>query len=304
MASPRDVVAVLVCCLTLAAAAHAAAAPDPAQGRTAFDEGQKLFVAGDYRQALARFEKGFLATEDPAFLLNIAQCHRSLGEPKEALMMFRLYLKSSPEGVNRQARAVATKAIRELESEAATPAVAKAAPDARPALLPVAAPAPAEPAAEPAVPTVTPSGRRFQQAPAAMPVLEPLPEIEVKTAPVAKPNAPDDTASTVRHLRLAAIACGGVGLISVGTGFYYWTRASSLSDSANKAATYNHADYDEGKRAESMQWLFYGVGAVAVMTGAGLFVYSRWLPAAEQANVSLGPMVGPGAAGLEAHGTF
>ena len=302
MTCPRDVVAVLLCCLPLAAAAPAAAAPDPAQGRTAFDEGQKLFVAGDYPQALAWFERGWLASEDPAFLLNIAQCHRSLGEPKEALMMFRLYLKSSPEGVNRQARAVATKAIRELESEAATPAVAKAVPDARPALPPVAAPAPAEPA--PAMPSTPSSGRWFQQVPAALPVLDPLPELEVKAAPAATPNAPDNTASTVRHLRLAAIACDGVGLIAVGTGFYYWTRASSLSDSANKATNYNQAAYDEGKRAESMQWLFYGVGAVAVMTGAGLFVYSRWLPTAEQANVSLAPMVGPGAAGLEARGTF
>jgi hypothetical protein len=135
-------------------------------------------------------------------------------------------------------------------------------------------------------------------------VLEPLPELDVKAAPAATPNAPDNTASTVLHLRMAAMACGGVGLLSFGTGIYYWTRAGSLSDSANRATTYNKSDYDQGKHAETMQWIFYGVGAAAIMGGAGLFVYSRWLQTAKKANVSVAPMVGLGAAGMEAHGAF
>jgi tetratricopeptide (TPR) repeat protein len=115
MTSVRALVAALLCCLALAASAPVSAA-DAAQGRTAFDEGQRLVLAGDYRAALAAFEKGYLATDDAAFLLNMAQCHRLLGENKEAVMMFKLYLKSTPETGNREARSVATKAIRELES--------------------------------------------------------------------------------------------------------------------------------------------------------------------------------------------
>ena len=53
-----------------------------------------------------------------------------------------------------------------------------------------------------------------------------------------------------------------------------------------------------------MQWIFYGVGAAAVATGAGLYVYSRWYSAPKPAKVSLTPMAAPGAAGLTAVGTF
>jgi len=60
-------------------------------------------------------------------------------------------------------------------------------------------------------------------------------------------------------------------------GLYYWTRARSLSDSADKATIYNQADYDDGKQAERMQWIFYGVGAAALATGAGLLMYGKWL---------------------------
>jgi tetratricopeptide (TPR) repeat protein len=308
MASIRSVVATLVCCLTLAASAPSVAAADPAQGRVAFDEGQRLFLAGDYREALAWFKKGFLDTEDAAFLLNIAQCHRFLGEPKEALLMYRLYLRSAPEGVNQEARAVAKKAIRELEGEAtaraAAPAVTPAVAETRTAAPSVAVPVPAGSAAALPAPSATPSRREFQQGAGGFPVLEPLPEVELKKLPAAPAIPPDKQESTVRHLRLAGMVCGAVGLVSVGAGVYYWSRASSLTDSANKATAYNQADYDQGKRAETMQWIFYGVGAVAIMSGAGLYLYSRWLPAAKQASVSLAPMVGPGTAGLQAHRAF
>jgi len=269
----RGVVPVLLGCLALAISTRAVAASTPAQAAAAFDEGQRLFLARDYRAALTSFEQGFLSTDDAAFLLNIAQCHRALGEPKDALMMYKHYLSSSPKSVNREARAIATTAIRELEDELAT---ARATP----------LPAPA---------------------PGALPVLGPLPELDVAKASArsASPSVNTaDTHTTIRHLRLAGMVCAGVGLISVGTGVYYWTRASSLSDSANKAATYNPAYYDQGKQAQTMQWIFYGIGAAAIASAATLFVYSTWLPARKNATVSLAPMVGPGAAGLGAHGTF
>jgi hypothetical protein len=85
MSGIRGVASVVVCSLILAVAAPAAAAADPAQGRAAFDEGRRLFHASDHRKALASFKKGFLSMADTSFLLNIAQCHRFLGEPKEAL---------------------------------------------------------------------------------------------------------------------------------------------------------------------------------------------------------------------------
>jgi tetratricopeptide (TPR) repeat protein len=271
------------------------AAADPTQGKAAFDEGQRRFLAGDYREALTWFKKGYLATDDVAFLLNIAQCQRFLGETKEALMMYKVFLKSTPEWANREARAAATRAIRELEVEAvATPPLASSS----------ATPSPALTAAEPAAPIAENSGRKSQQASGGFPVLEPVPELDAKRAPALTPQPADNTESTAHRLHLAGLVCGATGLVSLGAGFYYWTRATSLSDSANTAAIYHQADYDHGQRAETMQWIFYSVGAAAIATGTALYVYDRWRPAATKSTVGLAPMVGPGAAGLEAHGAF
>ena len=90
MSGIRGVATILVCCVSLAVSTPAVAAADPAQDRKAFDEGRRRFLAGEYREALAQFKQGFLDTENASFLLNIAQCHRFLGEPAEALMMYRL----------------------------------------------------------------------------------------------------------------------------------------------------------------------------------------------------------------------
>jgi tetratricopeptide (TPR) repeat protein len=293
MLSMRGLFGVLAFCLVLAAPALAA---DSTQGQAAFAEGRKLFLAGDFRGALTWFKNGYVQSEDSAFLLNIAQCHRSLGDNSEALMMFRLYLKSSSEGANPDARAVASKAIKELESEAtastraALPAAAVAAP-------------PRTLAAEPALLPAPPGARKFQLGQGGMPVLEPTPELDAARAAEGPAKAPD-AATATRHLRLAAMACGAVGLVAVGTGIYYWRRASSLSDSANQTAVYKQSYYDDGKRAETMQWVFYGAGAAAVAAGAGLFVYSKWFVAPKNAHVSLAPVVAPGTTGLAATGAF
>jgi len=265
MASIRVLVAALWWGLVLAAPARSLAAPDPEQAKAAFDEGQRLFVAGNYREALAAFNKGYAATDDAAFLLNMAQCHRFLGETKEALEKYRLYLRSTPEGVNPEARTVATQAIHALEGEPATP-----------------------------------SGRKFKQSAGGFPVLAPLPELGANKPAPPPPAAP---AATARRLRLAGIVCGAAGVLAVGVGIAYSAHAQSLSDSANRALIYNQADYDHGKTAETMQWIFYSAGAAAIATGTVLYVYG-WRRSAKQTNVSLAPVMGPGVAGLAAHGAF
>jgi hypothetical protein len=108
---------------------------------------------------------------------------------------------------------------------------------------------------------------------------------------------------TARRLRIAGIACGAAGVIAVGVGIGYRIHAGSLSDSASHGV-YDQGTYDAGKRAEKMQWLWYGTGAAALATGAALYLYG-WRPApAKPAQLSLLPVVGPGAAGLAAQGAF
>jgi hypothetical protein len=156
-------------------------------------------------------------------------------------------------------------------------------------------------------PATSAAGRTYRTGPGGLPVLEPLPELDTKKAEAAATvavNAPDTTETTRFRLGVAAVVCGGVGLASMGTGLYYWSQARSYSDSANRTVIYRQSAYDDGKHAETMQWIFYGVGAAAIATGAGLYIYSRWFLAPKPATVSLAPTVAPGLAGLAAVGTF
>ena len=67
-------------------------------------------------------------------------------------------------------------------------------------------------------------------------------------------------------------------------------RASSLSDQVTKNAngkptgSYDQSKVDSGKLAETLQWVGYGVGAAAMVTGAAL--YWMGLPKAGETPLS------------------
>jgi len=130
-------------------------------------------------------------------------------------------------------------------------------------------------------------------------------------APPIAPDAQGSVASTGQQasgttkgsgLRIAGIACVAVGLASIGTAIYYYTRATSLSDKVTSANPASPSDYEAGKDAQTMQWVFYSVGAGALATGAALYLlgYSQ----ASSAQVGLAPLLGPRTAGLSARGGF
>jgi len=92
-------------------------------------------------------------------------------------------------------------------------------------------------------------------------------------------------------------------LASIATAVYFYTRAVSLSDKvSNSNASYS--DYQAGKSAETMQWVFYSVGAGALVTGSILYYLGWPHSSAGQAATGVTPMFGPGLAGLSAQGTF
>ena len=85
-----------------------------ARAKKLFREGEKLFALGKFSQALAKYEKAYEAKPIPAFLFNIGQCHRNLGDYDQAIFSFRKYLKLSPDASNRDA---VLEYIDELERE-------------------------------------------------------------------------------------------------------------------------------------------------------------------------------------------
>jgi len=84
----------------LAAPEGQAAPADKATAREAYKEGQQLFVAKHYADALFSFKRGQAAYDDPIFLFNIAQCHRLLGNKQEAVKNYRAFLQRVPEPPN------------------------------------------------------------------------------------------------------------------------------------------------------------------------------------------------------------
>jgi hypothetical protein len=115
--------------------------------------------------------------------------------------------------------------------------------------------------------------------------------------PAAPPSDPGS------KFRIAGYATAGAGAVLMLLGVYEYTVAKSASDDVEAAARANKAFdpdvEDRGKSAETMQWVFHGLGLLAVGAGVGLFFYGQHLTAAETTTwrVSLAPAITPNQSG-------
>ncbi len=105
------------------------------------------------------------------------------------------------------------------------------------------------------------------------------------------------------NLRVAGVVCGAAGLASLGTAIYFYSRAVSLSNRVSNSDAPD-SDYRSGKSAETMQWIFYSVGAGALVTGSILYYLGWRSPTASTTETGVAPMLGSGVAGLSAQGSF
>jgi len=97
----RPVVVVLLCCMLGAPAAQAqsVAAPDAeAVARTHFDQGKVLATAGRYAEAYLEFEAGYQASHRPAFLFNMGEAARRMGDANKARAAYQRYLAAEHDG--------------------------------------------------------------------------------------------------------------------------------------------------------------------------------------------------------------
>jgi hypothetical protein len=110
---------------------------DVAEAKVHYEKGLALYQLGEYRRALDEFKEAHIAKPDPAFLYNIAQCFRQLGDAENALAFYRRYLSAAPQG---SLRAEVEKRTQDLEAtraaKAPTTTVApSSAPPARPRIV-------------------------------------------------------------------------------------------------------------------------------------------------------------------------
>lgn len=97
--------------------AHLAVATGDEERGTAlssYDEGMKHYNLGDFRTAREKFRSAYLSVADPAFLFNIGQASRMLGDAEDAIRSYRAFLRERPESPN---RSLVEKFIAQLSDE-------------------------------------------------------------------------------------------------------------------------------------------------------------------------------------------
>jgi tetratricopeptide (TPR) repeat protein len=104
----RPPLALLAAAVALAAAtllgAGVARAGDPApsDAKARYLSGQSHYNLNEFAEALQDFKEAYRLRPDPAFLFNIAQCERQLGNLEEAIKFYRSYLRNKPDAGNKR----------------------------------------------------------------------------------------------------------------------------------------------------------------------------------------------------------
>lgn len=282
---------------SLLATSYAQAAGEDARERAA----RKACMAGDYVKGVDLLADLFVDTKDPTHIYNKGRCYEQNSRHADAIGSFREYLRHSAK-LSSAEKADAEKHIADCETllakqEGRTPLPAVSGPTApmipQP-VAPAALAAAAQPEAKPAEPQPT-------SATAAVGVGESPSPVPLVSA--VEPPSSSAPASSGRGFRIAGIACGAVGLASMGTAIYFYTRATSMSDKVSDATTWNASNHQAGKDAGKMQWVFYSAGGAALAAGAVLYLLG-WSAPTGPANVAVAPLMAPGTAGVSAQGVF
>jgi len=89
-------------------------AEDKAKAREHYQKGLTHYDIKEFSEALTEFKNAYRIVQDPAFLFNIAQCYRKLGQDVEALDYYRNYMRRFPNAPN---RGEVDRRIQEIERE-------------------------------------------------------------------------------------------------------------------------------------------------------------------------------------------
>jgi len=262
----------------------------------------KACMAGDYTKGVDLLADLFVDTKNPTYIYNKGRCYEQSSRYADAIGSFREYLRHSA-NLSDAEKADAERHIADCET-----ILARQERTTSPAATVPPTPMLPQPVVTPEPPTAATASAATAQAKPAEPETAPavapakLPEALSPVAPAAVVEPLTGPAPTTgKGLRIAGITCGAIGLASIGTAIYFYARATSMSDKVSNATTWKSSDNQAGKDAETMQWVFYSVGAGAVVAGVVLYLLG-WPASTKPAAVA--PLVGPGTAGISAQGAF
>jgi tetratricopeptide (TPR) repeat protein len=272
----RIFASVFLSMLLICSSAHAAD-PDAQQARKYYEKGTQYYDLGRYDEAARQFEAAYEIKQDAALLYNIAQSYRRMGDNKRAVELYKNFLRRMPNSSKRTEVEGRIEALQKLVDESAS----------KPTSV---MPAPAVDLPAP----VQEDGAILALAP----VVAPPAPASVVAAP-----APESRLAPRNGLRTAGIVTASVGVVGVAAGVIFGLRARSLSNQVETATQFNADDASAGKRAETLEWVCYGVGAAALVTGVVLTIVGS-SNHADGAHSYLSPMIVPQGAGLSAGGRF
>ena len=66
-----------------------------------YDSGTAHYNLGEYKDALADYKEAYRFKRDPAFLYNLGQCYRQLGDAENAALTYRSFPRERPNAPNR-----------------------------------------------------------------------------------------------------------------------------------------------------------------------------------------------------------
>jgi tetratricopeptide (TPR) repeat protein len=124
------------------------------RARKLFRQGEIHFNLGEFEKAKEKFTAAYRVKQIPAFLFNIGQCHRQLGNCERALFYFRQFLRYQPNSPQAQQVRLL---IRECEKRLEEPTTKPVEAASKPAVL---KPDPPQPDPKPPEPKPPPTDER------------------------------------------------------------------------------------------------------------------------------------------------
>jgi tetratricopeptide (TPR) repeat protein len=244
------------------------------------EQGNRYKDAGEYERAAREYERAYELVPHAILFFNLGQVYRLAGERARAVDYYGRYLEADPTGqASAQARRFRGELERELKAEEAARRK-RGRKDKKQKK---------EATAESGAATGEGTGAGDGAG----------------TGTGADPDPPDDG----KTLRIAGMATAGAGLAAVGVGIIFGLDARNKSDlltNHNGPWTDKLLELqDKGKAAERRMFLFTGVGAAAIATGAVLYYYfgSRRSASAES-ELQASPVLTGDTVGFAIGGTF
>jgi tetratricopeptide (TPR) repeat protein len=200
-----------------------------------FEQGGVAYNAGNYQGAVAKWRESYAISKAPELFFNIGLALELDGKCEDALAMFRRFIRLAPNSADRPR---AREFVRELKAKCE-----------------VATAAPRE-----------------------------TTSVDDATDESSANRDASDPANETRSagLRIAGLTVAGAGIAAVATGLYFGHRAASLRDEVASACPGAGCDWSvlaskdaEGRRAETKQYIFVGIGATAIVGGGLMYLLGR-----------------------------